>query len=46
MFYLNPVAGLLLGYEGTHSGKAFSTDSAAVNPNKFLVGFSGGLNAE
>jgi hypothetical protein len=46
LFYLNPVVGVLIGYEGTPSGKAFSTDSAAVNPNKFLVGFTGGVNAE
>jgi hypothetical protein len=46
LFYLNPVAGVLIGYEGTHSGEAFSTDSSAVNPNKFLVGFTGALQAE
>ncbi|QHT65402.1 hypothetical protein GXP67_01275 [Rhodocytophaga rosea] len=46
LFYLNPVAGVLIGYEGIHSGKAFSTDSAAVNPNRFLVGFTGGLAGE
>jgi hypothetical protein len=46
LFYLNPVVGLLIGYEGTHPGKAFSTDSAAVNSNKFLIGFTGGLQAE
>jgi hypothetical protein len=46
LFYLNPVVGVLIGYEGTRSGKAFSTDSATVNPNKVLVGFTGGLQAE
>lgn len=46
LFYLNPVVGLLIGYEGINSGKAFSTDSAAVNPNRFLVGFTGGLAGE
>jgi hypothetical protein len=45
-FYVHPALGMLIGYEGTRSEAAFSSDSAAVNPNKFLVGFSGGLNGE
>jgi hypothetical protein len=45
-FYVHPTLGMLIGYEGTRSQAAFSSDSAAVNPNKFLVGFIGGLNCE
>jgi hypothetical protein len=46
LFYLNPAVGVLIGYEGAHSHKAFSADSTAVNPNKFLVGFTGGISGE
>lgn len=45
-FYLSPVMGVLMGYEENHSMAAYSADSAAIKPNKFLVGFTGGLSGE
>jgi hypothetical protein len=45
-FYVYPTVGVLIGHEGTRSKAVFSSDSSAVNPNKFLMGFSGGLSAE
>ncbi|MDO1444679.1 conjugal transfer protein TraO [Rhodocytophaga aerolata] len=45
-FYIHPALGILIGYEATRSEEAFSSDTVAVNPNKFLVGVSGGLNGE
>lgn len=46
LIYVHPAMGVLIGYEGTSNGAAFSADSAAVNPNKYLVGFTGGINSE